>query len=80
MKNETKPKLTDSQRAVLSQLMIQTMAMSLEEDPVKKLRLAAEVKRLRTRLKRSMGTEAYNRMITQGRQAYGIKKGAGHGA
>lgn len=81
MKTETKPnQLTDSQRAVLSQLMIQTMTMNLERDPIRKLNLAVEVKRLRTKLKRSMGTEAYNRLITQGRRAYGIKKGAGHGA
>lgn len=66
-------KLTDSQRLLISDLMIKNMEFSLEQDPIKKWQLSIELRKMKTRLKRSMGKEAYERFITQGKQAYGIK-------
>lgn len=64
--------MKDTQRIILSDLVLKNMELGLAKDPVVRMRLVAEVRKLRTRLRRSMGTEAYNRLITQGRKAYGI--------
>lgn len=65
--------MTDTQRILLSELVLKNMELGLTNDPILKLNVAAEVRRLRTRLKRSMGSDAYDRLITQGKRAYGIK-------
>lgn len=65
--------MTDTQRILLSELVLKNMELGLTHDPILKLNVAAEVRRLRTRLKRSMGSDAYDRLITQGKSAYGIK-------
>jgi hypothetical protein len=65
-------KLTDNQRLLISDLMLKNMEFSMETDAVKKLQLSIELRKMKTRLKRSMGAEAYAKFITQGKQAYGI--------
>ena len=57
---------------MLSELVLKNMELGLTDDPILKLGVAIEVRKIRTRLKRSMGSEAYNRLITQGQRVYGI--------
>jgi hypothetical protein len=64
--------MTDTQRILLSELVLKNMELGLTDDPILKLGVAIEVRKIRTRLKRSMGSEAYNRLITQGQRVYGI--------
>lgn len=66
-------KMTDKQRELLSELMIKNLEFSLETDSMRKWRLSIELRKLRTRLKKSMGSEAYEKFITQGKRAYGIQ-------
>lgn len=65
-------KLTDKQRLLFSDLVIKNLEFSLEKDPMRKFQLSVEVRKLKIRLRRSMGVEAYEKFITQGKQAYGI--------
>jgi len=65
--------MTGTQRILLSELVLKNMELGLTDDPILKLGVAIEVRKIRTRLKRSMGSEAYNRLITQGQRVYGIK-------
>lgn len=65
--------MTDTQRILLSELVLKNMELGLTDDPILKLGVAIEVRKIRTRLKRSMGSEAYNRLITQGQRVYGIR-------
>jgi hypothetical protein len=71
--NKTSMKMTDKQRALLSELMIKNLEFSLEQDQMKKWRMSIELRKLRTRLKKSIGSEAYEKFITQGKRAYGIQ-------
>ena len=64
--------MPDPQRILLSELVLKNMELGLTDDPILKLGVAIEVRKIRTRLKRSMGSEAYNRLITQGQRVYGI--------
>lgn len=66
-------KLTDKQRIIFSEILIKNLEFMMEtESPMKKWRLSIELRRLKSRLKRSMGKENYEKFITQGKQAYGI--------
>lgn len=66
-------KLTDKQRIIFSEILIKNLEFTMEtESPMKKWRLSIELRQLKSRLKRSMGKENYEKFITQGKQAYGI--------
>jgi hypothetical protein len=66
-------KLTDKQRVLFSEIVIKNLEFSLEKDPMHKFQLSVELRKLKTRLRRSMGVETYEKFITQGKKAYGIQ-------
>lgn len=67
-------KLTEKQRLLFSDIVLKNLEFSLEKEPMRKFQLSVELRKMRQRLRRSMGAEAYDKFITQGRQAYGIQK------
>jgi hypothetical protein len=67
-------KLTEKQRLLFSDIVLKNLEFSLEKEPMRKFQLSVELRKMRHRLRRSMGIEAYDRFITQGRKAYGIQK------
>ena len=49
------------------------LEFNLEQDGIKKWNLVKELRKKKIKLRRSMGVEAYERLLVKGREAYGIK-------
>jgi hypothetical protein len=65
--------MTEKQRCLFSEILILNLEFSLEKDPLKKWDLVKNLRRKKISLRRSMGVEAYERLLVKGRAAYGIK-------
>lgn len=65
--------MTEKQRCLFSEILILNLEFSLERDPLKKWDLVKNLRRKKISLRRSMGVEAYGRLLVKGRAAYGIK-------
>ena len=65
--------MTEKQRLLFSEILILNLEFSLEKDPLKKFNLVKELRAKKISLRRSMGVEAYERLLVKGREAYGIK-------
>lgn len=65
--------MTEKQRLLFSEILILNLEFSLEKDPLKKFNLVKELRAKKISLRRSMGVEAYERLLVKGRKAYGIK-------
>lgn len=65
--------MTEKQRLLFSEILILNLEFSLENDPFKKWRMSKDLRSKKTSLRRSMGVEAYERLLVKGRKAYGIK-------
>jgi hypothetical protein len=48
------------------------LEFNLESDPLKKWNLVKDLRKKKISLRRSMGVEAYERLLVKGREAYGI--------
>ena len=65
--------MTEKQRCLFSEILILHLEFSLEQDGIKKWDLVKELRKKKIKLRRSMGVEAYERLLVKGREAYGIK-------
>jgi len=65
--------MTEKQRLLFSEILILNLEFNLEKDPLKKWNLVKELRRKKISLRRSMGVEAYEKLLVKGRAAYGIK-------
>ena len=65
--------MTENQRCVFSEILILHLEFNLEQDPLKKWDLIKVVRKKKISLRRSMGVDAYERLLVKGREAYGIK-------
>lgn len=65
--------MTEKQRLLFSEILILNLEFNLEKDPMKKFSLVKELRAKKISLRRSMGVEAYERLLVKGREAYGIK-------
>ena len=65
--------MTEKQRLLFSEILILNLEFNLEKDPLKKFNLVKELRAKKISLRRSMGVEAYERLLVKGRKAYGIK-------
>lgn len=75
--NLKRKKMTEKQRILFSEILILNLEFNLEKDPIKKWNLVKELRRKKISLRRSMGVEAYERLLVKGRKAYGIKNQKG---
>lgn len=66
-------KMTEKQRLLFSEILILNLEFNLESDPLKKWNLVKDLRKKKISLRRSMGVEAYERLLVKGREAYGIK-------
>ena len=66
-------KMTENQRILFSEILILHLEFNLEQDGIKKWNLVKELRKKKIKLRRSMGVEAYERLLVKGREAYGIK-------
>ena len=65
--------MTENQRILFSEILILHLEFNLEQDVIKKWNLVKELRKKKIKLRRSMGVEAYERLLVKGREAYGIK-------
>jgi hypothetical protein len=65
--------MTEKQRCLFSEILILHLEFNLEQDGIKKWNLVKELRKKKISLRRSMGVEAYERLLVKGRAAYGIK-------
>ena len=65
--------MTENQRCLFSEILILHLEFNLEQDGIKKWNLVKELRKKKISLRRSMGVEAYERLLVKGRAAYGIK-------
>jgi|TARA_R110000868_G_scaffold44084_2_gene147644 hypothetical protein len=65
--------MTENQRILFSEILILHLEFNLEQDGIKKWNLVKELRKKKIKLRRSMGVEAYERLLVKGREAYGIK-------
>ena len=65
--------MTENQRILFSEILILHLEFNLEQDVIKKWDLVKELRKKKISLRRSMGVEAYERLLVKGRKAYGIK-------
>jgi hypothetical protein len=65
--------MTEKQRLLFSEILILNLEFNLENDPLKKWNLVKDLRKKKISLRRSMGVEAYERLLVKGRAAYGIK-------
>lgn len=65
--------MTENQRILFSEILILHLEFNLEQDGIKKWNLVKELRKKKIKLRRSMGLEAYERLLFKGREAYGIK-------
>jgi hypothetical protein len=65
--------MTEKQRLLFSEILILNLEFNLEKDPLKRWRLSKDLRAKKISLRRSMGVEAYERLLVKGREAYGIK-------
>lgn len=65
--------MTENQRILFSEILILHLEFNLEQDGIKKWNLVKELRKKKIKLRRSMGVEAYERLLVNGREAYGIK-------
>jgi len=65
--------MTENQRILFSEILILHLEFNLEQDGIKKWNLVKELRKKKIKLRRSMGLEAYERLLVKGREAYGIK-------
>ena len=65
--------MTENQRILFSEILILHLEFNLEQDGIKKWNLVKELRKKKIKLLRSMGVEAYERLLVKGREAYGIK-------
>lgn len=65
--------MTENQRILFSEILILHLEFNLEQDVIKKWDLVKELRKKKITLRRSMGVEAYERLLVKGRKAYGIK-------
>ena len=65
--------MTEKQRCVFSEILILHLEFNLEQDPLKKWDLIKVVRKKKISLRRSMGVDAYERLLVKGIEAYGIK-------
>jgi hypothetical protein len=65
--------MTENQRCLFSEILILHLEFNLEQDGIKKWNLVKELRKKKISLRRSMGVEAYERLLVKGRKAYGIK-------
>lgn len=65
--------MTENQRILFSEILILHLEFNLEQDGIKKWNLVKELRKKKIKLRRSMGVEAYERLLFKGREAYGIK-------
>ena len=66
--------MTENQRILFSEILILHLEFNLEQDGIKKWNLVKELRKKKIKLRRSMGVEAYERLLVKGRAVYGIKK------
>ena len=65
--------MTENQRILFSEILILHLEFNLEQDVIKKWDLVKELRKKKISLRRSMGVEAYEKLLVKGRKAYGIK-------
>jgi hypothetical protein len=65
--------MTEKQRCLFSEILILHLEFNLEQDGIKKWNLVKELRKKKISLRRSMGVEAYEKLLVKGRAAYGIK-------
>jgi hypothetical protein len=65
--------MTEKQRCLFSEILILHLEFNLEQDVIKKWNLVKELRKKKISLRRSMGVEAYEKLLVKGRKAYGIK-------
>ena len=65
--------MTENQRILFSEILILHLEFNLEQDGIKKWNLVKELRKKKIKLRRSMGVEAYERLLVKGREAYVIK-------
>jgi hypothetical protein len=65
--------MTEKQRVLFSEILIANLEFHLEKDVLRRWRLARELKKKKTSLRRSMGVEAYEKFVRSGKKAYQIK-------
>jgi hypothetical protein len=65
--------MTENQRILFSEILILHLEFNLEQDGIKKWNLVKELRKKKIKLRRSMGVEAYEKLLVKGREAYGIK-------
>lgn len=65
--------MTENQRILFSEILILHLEFNLEQDGIKKWNLVKGLRKKKIKLRRSMGVEAYERLLFKGREAYGIK-------
>lgn len=65
--------MTENQRILFSEILILHLEFNLEQDGIKKWNLVKGLRKKKIKLRRSMGVEAYERLLVKGREAYGIK-------
>jgi hypothetical protein len=65
--------MTEKQRCLFSEILILHLEFNLEQDGIKKWNLVKELRKKKISLRRSMGVEAYEKLLVKGRKAYGIK-------